>query len=146
MLKYNKLGILIPGIHIVSWTDFVTNYSFSIRRQHLFKGMQRAFIHFKNAGCRNVYIDGSFVTKKTEPNDYDACWDTTNVDLNLLDPMFHRDLCMGTQKHKLIYYGEFYPAPIIEGKTGLTFLDFFQTDKATGNRKGIILIELEGVK
>lgn len=146
MLKYNMQGILVPGIHIVPWTDFVSLYSFSKRRQYLFKGMQRAFIHFRDAGCRQIYVDGSFVTKKIEPNDYDACWDATNVNLNLLDPMFHRNMRMGTQKHKLVYYGEFYPAPIIEGGTGLTFLDFFQTDKATGNRKGIILIELEGVK
>ena len=146
MLKFNTRGILLPGIHVVPWPEFKTLYSFSARRQHLFNGMERAFIHFKKAGCKQIYIDGSFVTKKNEPNDYDACWDMTGVDLSLLDPMFHRDLRMGTQKHKLMYYGEFYPAPVIEGGSGLTFLDFFQTDKVTGNRKGIILIELGEVK
>jgi hypothetical protein len=138
--------MLLPGIYIVPWSEFVSDYSFSLRRQYLFAGMKRAFIHFKNAGCKRIYIDGSFVTKKVEPNDYDVCWDVDGVNFNLLDPMFHRDLCMGTQKHKLVYYGEFYPAPVIEGGSGLTFLDFFQTDRETGKRKGIIMIELEGVK
>lgn len=138
--------MLLPGIYIVPWPEFVSNYSFSPRRQYLFDGMKRAFIHFKNAGCKRIYIDGSFVTKKVEPNDYDVCWDVDDVNFNLLDPMFHRDLCRGTQKHKFVYYGEFYPAPVIEGGSGLTFLDFFQTDRETGKRKGIIMIELEGVK
>lgn len=146
MLKFNTRGILLPGIHVVPWSEFVSLYSFSPRRQHLFNGMERAFIHFRNAGCTQIYIDGSFVTRKIEPNDYDACWDMAGVNFSLLDPMFHRDLRMGTKKHKLVYYGEFYPAPTIEGGSGLTFLDFFQTDRETGNRKGIILIELEGVK
>ena len=146
MLKFNTRGILQPGIHIVPWSEFISLYSFSPRRKYLFEGMKRAFIHFKDAGCKQIYIDGSFVTQKVEPNDYDACWDMTDVNFDLLDPMFHRDLKMGTQKHKLVFCGEFYPATIIEGGTGLTFLDFFQTDRETGCRKGIILIELEGVK
>lgn len=146
MLKYNTQGILIPGIHLITWSEFLALYSFSQRREQLFKGMTRALIHFRNAGCKQVYIDGSFVTKKVEPNDYDACWDTYGVDLNLLDPMFHRDLRLGTKKHKMVYLGEFYPAPTIEGGSGQTFLDFFQTDKNTGNRKGIVLIKLEEVK
>ena len=110
MLKYNTSGILIPGIHTISWKEFMDLYSFSHRRQDLFKGMLRAFIHFREAGCNQIYVDGSFVTKKIEPNDYDACWDMTNVNFNLLHPMFHRDLRMGTQIHKLAYGGEFYPA------------------------------------
>lgn len=146
MLKFNTFGKLIPGIHVVPWSEFVSLYSFSSRRQHLFRGMERAFVHFKEAGCARIYIDGSFVTKKVEPNDYDACWDMTGVNFELLDPMFYRHLQMGTQQQKLAYYGEFYPAPIIEGGSGLTFLDFFQTDRETGKRKGIILIELEGVR
>lgn len=146
MLKYNKQGMLAPGIHSISWNEFIEQYSFSQRRELLFKGMTNALIHFRNAGCKQVYIDGSFVTRKIEPNDYDACWDPSGVDLRLLDPMFHRDLALGTRRHKMIYMGEFYPAPIIEGGSGMTFLDFFQTDKNTGNRKGIIVIDLEEVK
>jgi len=146
MIKYNIHGILAPGIHLISWDDFITDFSFSQRREQLFTGMKRALIHFRNAGCRQIYIDGSFVTKKIEPNDYDACWDPAGVDFALLDPMFHRDLHLGTKQHKMVYLGEFYPSSTFEGGSGLTFLDFFQTDKTTGKRKGIILINLEEVK
>ena len=146
MLSFNTHGVLIPGVHTLDWNYFITSYSFSNQRKKLFKGMQRAFIHFKNAGCKIIYVDGSFVTKKIIPNDYDACWDMNGVDYNILHPMFHRDLKMGTGIHKLTFGGEFYPASHIEGGSGLSFLDFFQTDKMTGRRKGIIKIKLEEVK
>lgn len=37
--------------------------------------------------------------------------------------------------------GEFFPAQIPEGISGKTFLDFFQTDKNSGNPKGIVAID-----
>lgn len=139
-LMFNAAGLLFPGIHKIAWNEFYRQYSFSDRREFLFSGMKDALIHFKSAGCVKVYIDGSFVTKKVEPGDYDACWDMTGVNLRLLDPMFYFGLQFGTTPQKLKYFGEFYPASIIELRSGLTFLDFFQTDRITGNRKGIIEI------
>ncbi len=146
MLTFNNRGILFPGIHIISWENFIEEYSFSSRRIYLFTGMKKALLHFKQAGCSRVYIDGSFVSKKTEPGDYDACWDSTGVDFTLLDPIFHRDLRFGTLPQKIKYLGEFFPAGCVESASGITFLDFFQTDKSTGNRKGIIQIGLDGVR
>ena len=40
------------------------------------------------------------------------------------------------------FLGEFFPADLPEGATGKTFLEFFQTDKETGDRKGIVAIDL----
>ena len=37
-------------------------------------GLGAALENLKNAGCGTVYINGSFVTNKVVPNDYDACW------------------------------------------------------------------------
>ena len=63
------------------------------------------------------------------------------MDAGKLDPVlltFDRD--RATQKRK--YQGElFISSQPADG--GLTFLDFFQRDKATGNLKGIIAIDLE---
>jgi len=146
MLLFNIRGILIPGIHEITWAEFIQDYSFSPRRVYLFEGMHKALLHFKAAGCKRIYIDGSFVSKKVEPGDYDACWDTTGVNLLLLDTIFHSELCKGTLAQKIKYYGEFYPATSVEDASGMTFLDFFQTDKSTGNRKGLIQIELRGVQ
>ena len=35
-----------------------------------------------------MYIDGSFVTVKLEPRDYDACWDIDGVNVEALDSVF----------------------------------------------------------
>ena len=41
----------------------------------------------RRAGCRTVYIDGSFATSKEIPNDFDVCWDEEDVAPELPDPV-----------------------------------------------------------
>ena len=43
-------------------------------------GLRAALEEFKKAGCQTVYINGSFVTSKELPNDYDCCWEEAGVD------------------------------------------------------------------
>ncbi len=38
-------------------------------------GLGAAMENLKTAGCRTVYLDGSFVTSKDIPDDYNACWE-----------------------------------------------------------------------
>ena len=65
----------------------------------------------KNAGCQVAYIDGSFVTEKLYPKDFDACWDEDGVDPSALDPVLLRfEVGMVAQKEK--YLGELYPGAI----------------------------------
>ena len=91
--------------------------------------------------CRRVYLDGSFVTAKRAPGDFDVCWDVTGVDPALLDPVLLTfDRGRAAQKSK--YRGELFPAQLPNGITGLTFLEFFQIDKQTGKPKGIVVIDL----
>ncbi|HEV3079165.1 MAG TPA: hypothetical protein VGY66_05275 [Gemmataceae bacterium] len=93
------------------------------------------------AGCRRAYIDGSFVTRKQRPGDYDGCWETTGVDLRKLDPVL-LTFDQGRAAQKAKYGGEFFPARFTEGGSGTTFLEFFQTDKETGAPKGIVILQL----
>ena len=51
----------------------------------------------------------------------------------------------GRAIQKAKYRGELFPASIIAGTDGLSFLEFFQTDKDTGRPKGIIAIDLGGL-
>jgi len=95
----------------------------------------------KAAGCRLVYLDGSFVTSKPMPGDFDACWGVDGVDVEKLDPVF-LDFTNGRARQKGRFGGEFFPAELPEGRTGRTFLQFFQTDKETGDAKGIVAIDL----
>ena len=108
-------------------------------------GFRAALENLKSAGCRTVYLDGSFVTRKDIPNDYDACWEEEGVDPDLLDPvLLIFDPGRAAQKAK--YLGEMFPASIAAGAGALSFLEFFQTDKETGSPKGIIAIDLGGLE
>ena len=49
-------------------------------------GLRAALVNLKGAGCQTAYINGSFVTRKELPNDYDACWEETGVDPEALRP------------------------------------------------------------
>ena len=105
-------------------------------------GLKAALENLKASGCRTVYVNGSFVTTKESPNDYDGCWEEIGVDPSLLDPVLLTfDPGRATQKSK--YLGELFPASITADTGGLSFLEFFQTDKDTAGPKGIIAIDLE---
>ena len=107
-------------------------------------GLRAALENLKDAGSRTVYLNGSFATSKDLPNDYDACWEETGVEPSTLDPVLLTfDPGRAIQKAK--YMGELFPASIIAGTDGLSFLEFFQTDKDTGRPKGIIAIDLGGL-
>ena len=43
-------------------------------------GLRAALENLKRAGCRTVYVNGSFVMNKYVPNDYDACWEEAGVE------------------------------------------------------------------
>jgi hypothetical protein len=103
--------------------------------------MKAALDSLRAAGCRTVYIDGSFVTAKPAPADYDACWDLAGVDPTRLDPVL-LTFRHGRAAQKAKYLGELFPAQWDATGTGETYLDFFQTDKESGERKGIIALDL----
>lgn len=63
------------------------------------------------------------------------------MDPSVLDPaLLTFDSCRAAQKAK--YLGELFPASAIASAGGFLFLEFLQTDKETGGRKGIIAIDL----
>lgn len=113
-------------------------------RQRLVDGLLRALQALRTAGCRRAYIDGSFVTAKDVPGDFDACWEPAGVDVSLLDPVL-LDFANGRAAQKAKYNGELFITTAPASGAGSTFLDFFQRDKATGDAKGILAISLGGL-
>jgi hypothetical protein len=95
----------------------------------------------ETAGCRTIYVDGSFVTSKEAPGDFDACWESEGVVAELLDPtLIAYDAHRRGQKAK--YGGELFAAESVADLYGTRFVDFFQTDAETGAIKGIVAIRL----
>ncbi len=140
--EFTRTGNLPPGIHWATWNGSAGRFGWSPRRRRLLTGLRRALRLLREAGCTVAYIDGSFVTAKETPGDFDACWDVEGVDPDRLDPVF-LDFADGRAAQKRRFGGELFPAQLPEGLTGRMFLAFFQTDRSTGRRKGIVAIRLE---
>ena len=136
-------GLLPPGVHRATWTEMEERFATTEWRKTLPEGVRQAAENLKEAGCRTLYLDGSFVTSKNHPGDFDGCWDPDGVDAAKLDPVL-LDFTNRRAAQKRKYHGELFISSL-PADGGLTFLDFFQRDKATGNPKGIIAIDLEGL-
>ena len=89
-----------------------------------------------------ILLDGSFVTSKLLPNDYDAVWEPYGVDPDLLDPVL-LDFSNGRAAMKAKYGVELFVASF-RAQERILFRDFFQFDR-NGVVKGIIEIDL-GIK
>ncbi len=137
-------GNLPPGIHPATWKELEAHCGSNPHRQLLLSGLRKAAVLLKSVGCRTIYVDGSFVTSKLVPSDFDGCWERTGVSLLALqaaDPVL---LMFGNRRaaQKAKYLGELFPADMVEGGSALTFLNFFQGDKNTGKPKGILALDL----
>ena len=141
---FSASGLLPPGVHWATWEEVIDRFGTNPWRQHLLTGLRAALENLQVAGCRTVYLDGSFATSKDIPNDYDACWEEAGVDPDVLDPVLLTfDPGRVTQKAK--YLGELFPASFVADQDGLSFLEFFQADKDSGEPRGIIAIDLVGL-
>ena len=124
--QFDADGLLPPGIHWATWDEVAATYGITPWRRRLLDGLQMAINSLRRAGCRTVYIDGSFVTSKEIPNDFDACWEETGVVPELLDPVLLQ-FDAGRAAQKARYLGELFPASLGATVEGMSFLEFFQT-------------------
>ena len=54
-------GNLPPGVHEATWDEFLARYGYTPHRLALLAGLKLALDGLRTAGCRRVYVDGSFV-------------------------------------------------------------------------------------
>ena len=136
-----ETGNLPAGEHAATWEEIVERFGRTPWRRTLLDGLRTALASLRAAGCKKVYLDGSFVTAKEEPGDFDACWEAEGVDGDLLDEaLLMFDAGRATQKAK--FGGELFVADWPADETGALFRKFFQQDR-DGNTKGIVVINLQ---
>ena len=139
---FNERGLLPPGVHWAEgWAELQERCGGTPWRRLLLTGLGFALRDLRNAGCRTAYIDGSFVTSKDNPGDFDVCWEEAGVNTARLTRAL-RDLSEGRRAQKARYAGELFPAHnIADIARGITYYEFFQRE-LNGVVKGMVAIDL----
>ena len=87
---FDERGFLPVGEHPATWEEVAQRFGGNPTRDRLLLGLERAIILLRQAGCPRIWLDGSFISSKPEPGDFDGCYDF--CDLTVLDerlyPMF----------------------------------------------------------
>lgn len=133
--------VLPPGVHSASLDEVEQSFATNAWRRRLFRGLIDAAVLLRTAGCPYIFLDGSYITGKPRPGDFDACWDPTGVIVDRLDKVF-LTFADGRAAQKARFGGEFFPSSLLCVDVGQAFVEFFQTDRFTGQRKGIVSIAL----
>ncbi|MBD2604309.1 hypothetical protein H6G81_07120 [Scytonema hofmannii FACHB-248] len=143
--EFDENGNLPPGVHFCEWEEFQERFGINLTRQRMINGLELAMTQLKAAGCTKIYIDGSFVTNKLKPGDFDACWEDSGVDIDYLESIAPTlcNFALQRAEQKSKYKGEIFPANYPANDSGSAYIDFFQFDTRTNTRKGIIAIDLQ---
>ena len=141
--EFDAAGNLPPGIHEATLEEVRRRYASNLHRRRLFAGLERAINDLQAAGCRRLYINGSFVTAIKTPHDFDCCWDPDGIDLDHLPPELGGHLRSRRAAQQARYMGDILPADAPVDALQTRCLEFFQQDKHTRAAKGIIVIALE---
>ena len=134
-------GNLPPGVHESEWDEFEARFGYNPHRRFLLVGLKRALDALRSAGCRTAYIDGSFVTAKDSPADFDGCWEPEGVSFGRLDLVL-LDFSNQRWRQKAKFGGELFIANDVAEPTGTKFIDYFQLETSTRAPKGIVMLNL----
>lgn len=141
---FDDCGNLPRGVHDATWDEIVQRFGWTSGRCELLDGLKAALEPLRQAGCRRVFINGSFVTDKDEPGDIDVAWEPDGVDVDRLlelEPVFG-DFASRRAAQKAKFGCEFFPSSFTADLVGNTFLEFFQLNKETEAPKGIVTLNL----
>jgi hypothetical protein len=140
---FTEDGILPPGVHVATWDEIVARFGTNRHREKLLVGLKAALDQLRLAGCRRAFLDGSFVSNKARPGDYDLCYEPMGVDPSSLDPSFFQFAAKrAAQRTKFL--GELFPSSSLAAN-GYSYFQYFQQDTRTGIAKGIVAIDLRGL-
>jgi hypothetical protein len=136
-------GYLPGGEHEATWAEVVQAFGWNASRRAQLDGLFDAICLLADAGCRRIWLNGSFVTSKDEPGDFDAVWEHDGVNEDLIDPIFF-ELDESRKSQKARFGGELFPNWRNLSSDSL-FSEFFQQDRI-GRRKGIVVLDPQEVR
>jgi hypothetical protein len=133
---FDSNGNLPPGVHDATIEEIKQRFAYNAHRAKLFEGLVEVTELLTRCDCPEVYLDGSFVTEKNEPQDYDLCYEPAGIKPTAEFKKF----LLSRIERKERYKGDIFarlPQPPYE----IDHVEHWQTDKE-GNIKGIIRIKL----
>ncbi len=140
---FDDRGFLPPGEHPATWKEVVERFGGNPTRDRLLIGLERAIILLQQAGCPRIWLDGSFVSNKLEPRDFDGCFD--RCDITSLDERLYPPFRLQQREQKRDFGGELFPAEAVarieSGDVRVSYRRFFQRHR-TGEPKGIVVLEI----
>lgn len=141
--EFNESGLLREGIHRATADEFRVRFAIfdrSDRRLRIFEQVERLLDEAAKSGIvKRIFVGGSFVTAKPEPNDFDVVlvFDASILERDLRP--FEYNLLSRKMACRL-FGGDVMPA--LDGSAALDeYLEFFQTTR-DGRRVGMVEIEL----
>jgi hypothetical protein len=81
---FTSQGLLPPGIHQASWSEFATRFGAGARRSQLVFNMETLLQELRRQGGERVYVGGSMVTTKPVPGDFEMTWRVSGEQLGEL--------------------------------------------------------------
>lgn len=133
---FNESGYLPPGVYLATMEEIRQRLAYNTTRETLFHQLSLVIAILREANCPEVYLNGSFISSKDEPGDYDMCWEPTGV--NPTEQL--RQLLQNPQEVKKRFLGDIRPR-ISHPPYHIDLVNYWQTD-AGGDPKGIIAINL----
>lgn len=76
---FDTNGNLPPGIHSATLAEVESKFAHNTKRKELFAALSEVIKILSEANCQEVHLDGSFITTKEEPGDYDLCFEPTGL-------------------------------------------------------------------
>ena len=140
---FDERGFLSPGEHPANWEEVRERFGGNPTRERLLVGLKKAIILLRAAGCPRIWLDGSFVSSKPEPGDFDGCYDF--CDLTVLDERLYPAFRLQQREQKRDFGGELFPAQALADRTeqgvSVSYRQFFQSSRK-GTSKGIVVLEI----
>lgn len=140
MLSFNNDGLLPEGVHEIDLDDFKELLGFNYKRRDMIdQGLIPFLKELKPFNVQKVYIDGSFVTQKENPDDIDGYAVTEST-----RPLFEFIACNGDRWREK-YRVDFYP--VLSDISGDCSEDYWQqffsnTSSDVSKKKGFIALKI----
>src|SRR5262249_3227981 len=131
-------GYLPPGPHWGSWDEIVERFGWNERRRTLLAGLRLALRDLHQAGGRTFYLNGSFVTSKEEPGDFELAYITFVINDAPLETTW--PLLFGEGEDNAAAWRSHYLGDILPHDSSgyWSWLNYFSTDRR-GVTKGYVV-------